>query len=55
MTNDKALTILYHARLYLVRHDRAYMYTTGDFDAVTILWRIEMGLAYNVSAEGRGI
>jgi hypothetical protein len=47
--------ILFHARLHLIQHDRAHVFTTGDYDAVQLLAGIEMGMAYNVSAPGRGI
>ena len=54
--NDEARTILYHARMYLLRG--AYGIapcTMGDIHAVELMMDIEMGLAYNVSAPGRGI
>jgi len=52
MTNDEVRALLYHARLYLVT---ARSPQSGDLEAIQLLAGIEMGLAYNVTAPGRGI
>jgi len=51
MTNDQVREILYHARLYLLGKNQY----SDESEALQLLARIEMGLAYNVSAPGRGI
>jgi len=60
MTNDDARKILYHARLYLLPVERGLTVRDGQLvsveqDAIQLLAGIEMGLAYNVTAPGRGI
>jgi hypothetical protein len=62
MTNDKARTILYNARLYLAKLPVEHQNFTVNKEnnqltneAIPLLFNIEMGLAYNVSMDGRGI
>lgn len=51
MTNDKAREILFDARKHLIRRET----DDNDVEAIQMLMYAEMGLAYNVSAPGRGI
>jgi hypothetical protein len=46
MSNDEARTILEHARRHLVRWELGDLYE-GDTQAIQLLFKNEMGLAYD--------